>query len=214
MASKKTNKATVFTTNYVFCVYGGAMKVGLCYVTSGETHPETSLQDLKKYYGSEIKGYYCKTVDSLESISNKLSEELKDKSNLSEYLYEVKVTDIKKIIKTVADSKTGSTMGPMKAKKTDDDDDEEDDEEEEEKPEPAKKATKETKAKDSKVKDEKKDEKKVETTKKPATKDVKETKDTKDTKKPAAKKVVKEEAKSNRTVIDIDDDSDDEDEDD
>ena len=219
MATKK-NKTTVFTTNYVYCVYGGGLKVGLSYVTTGATHPETALEELKKFYGNEIKGYYCKTVDSLETISENLKKELKDKTNLSDYLFEAKVTDIKKIIKTVADSKTGSTMGPIKVKETkDEDDDEDDDEEEDDKPEPSKKAVKETKSKDektkeTKVKDEKpketksKDEKKVEPVKK-ITKDVKETKKQDD-----KKKVTKEETKSNKTVIQLSDDSDDDEEED
>ena len=222
MASKK-NKTTVFTTNYVYCVYGGAIKVGLSHVRTGATHPETVLEDLKKYYGNEIKGYYCKTVDSLESISTKLQKELEDKNSLSEYLYEVKVTDIKKIIKTVADSKTGTTMGPPKQKATEDDDDDEESEDDE-KPEPAKKVTKakddkdtkekDTKEKDTKVKETKaKDEKKVEP-KKVATKEIKETKETKkvDTKKKVTKEDPKE-TKSNKTVIELSDDSDDEEED-
>jgi hypothetical protein len=221
MASKK-NKTTVFTTNYVYCVYGGAIKVGLSHVRTGATHPETVLEDLKKYYGNEIKGYYCKTVDSLESISTKLEEELKDKNGLSQYLYEVKVTDIKKIIKTVADSKTGTTMGPPKQKATEDDDDEES--EEDEKVEVAKKITKakdekdtkekDTKEKDTKVKDTKaKDEKKVDVKKVV----IKDTKDVKEIKKvDTKKKVTKEdpvETKSNKTVIELSDDSDDEEED-
>jgi hypothetical protein len=209
MATKK-NKTTVFTTNYVYGVYGGGLKVGLCYVTTGATHPETALEELKKFYGNEIKGYYCKTVDSLETISASLKKELMDKTNHSDYLFEVKVTDIKKIIKTVADSKTGSTMGPIKVKETKEDDDESD-EEEDEKPEPAKKASKETKAKDekpkeTKAKDEK--EKKVEPAKK-VTKEVKETKKADD-----KKKVTKEEVKTNKTVIQLSDDSDDDEEED
>ena len=216
MATKKINKATVFTTNYVFCVYGGAMKVGLCYATTSDTHPEEELKELYKYYGNEIKGYYCKTTDSLETLSTKLAKELKDKSNLSDYLYEVKVTDIKKIIKTVAESKTGTTMGPVKQKATGDD---EDDDESEDEAEPPKKATKEevkkevkkeTKSKDEK-KDDKKDDKKADT-KKVVAKEVKE-KDTK--KKEVSAKITKEEPvkKSNKTVINLsDDDSDDDDE--
>jgi len=209
MATKK-NKTTVFTTNYVYCVYGGCLKVGLSYVTTGATHPETALEELKKFYGNEIKGYYCKTVDSLETISANLKKELKDKTNLSDYLFEVKVTDIKKIIKTVADSKTGSTMGPIKVKETkDEDNDSDDDEEEDDKPEPQKKVSKETKVKDEKPKEVKAaGEKKVEPVKK-VTKDVKETKKQDD-----KKKVTKEDTKSNKTVIQLSDDSDDDEEED
>jgi hypothetical protein len=220
MATKKINKATVFTTNYVFCVYGGAMKVGLCYATTSDTHPEEELKELYKYYGNEIKGYYCKTTDSLETLSTKLAKELKDKSNLSDYLYEVKVTDIKKIIKTVAESKTGTTMGPVKQKATGDD--EEDDDESEDEAEPIKKAIKEevkkevkkeTKSKDEKKdekKDDKKDDKKADT-KKVVAKEVKE-KDTK--KKEVSAKITKEEPvkKSNKTVINLSDDDSDDDE--
>lgn len=210
MASKKANKTTVFTTNYVSCMWGAGLKGGVVYVASGASHPETVLEDLKKYYGNEIKGYYCKTVDTLESISTKLEKQLEDKNNLSQYLYEVKVTDIKKIIKTVTDSKTGSTMGPVKIKAAKDDD-EDDEEESEDEPEPPKKAVKETKKDEKKTekKEEKKDEKKADA-KKVVAKEVKE-KDTK--KKEATAKITKEEPvkKSNKTVINLSDDSDDDD---
>jgi len=215
MASKK-NKTTVFSSNYVYCVYGGAMKVGLCFVATGAAHAEISLEELKKYYGNEVKGYYCKSTESLTVLTEKLTESLTDKPKLSDNLYEVKVTDIKKMIKTVANSKTGSTMGPVKVKKSDEDED--DDSEKSDKSEDEDESDEDTKKKDTKKKpakkETKKESKKAEPEKAIKTKEVKEPKETKESKKKETKKVVKEEPKSNKTVIELSDDSDEEDEDD
>jgi len=228
MTTKKNKATTVFTTNYVYCVYGDGLKVQYSYIESSATHPETKLDELKKYYGNGIKGFYCKTTESFESITEKLQKELEDKTSHSDYLYELKVTDAKKIIRSVTGAKTGSTMGPPKVKSSDkkedeedeDDDDDEDDEDDDEKEEPEvkKKAVKESKTKD--VKEAKKEteskKKETESKKKETESKKKETeskkKETESKKKEA--KIVKEEkiVKSNKTVIEISDDSDEDEE--
>ena len=67
----KTNKSTKTHTQYVYASVfnGGVLKQNHCVVSVSIEHPETTVfNELKKYYGNDIKGAYYKCPKSLADV--------------------------------------------------------------------------------------------------------------------------------------------------
>jgi len=117
MATKKTDKvskakAVKKPTIYASCIYGGALKSGYSIIQASHEHPEIIFEQLKKYYGCDIKGRFCKSTNSIETILEIIEKDLEDKKDAkSDILYKESVTDIIKVIKKATDAKKCTTMG-------------------------------------------------------------------------------------------------------
>lgn len=239
----KSTKATKTPTKYVYAYVfnGGVLKQNHCVVSVSEDHPETIVfNELKKYYGNDVKGAYYKCSKSLDDVQAGITFKL-SKFALGEILYNNNFTETKKILLDVSGLKQCSGTINVYNKGGDDDEaeqkaeteekkstkkaskskkeiveseDEAEDSEPEEKKKPAKKAS----SKSKKVETEEAATDSEHEEKKTTKKSKKESSKGADTKK-ASKKVVNDDSdsdddvkpKTNNTSIELSDESDEED---
>ena len=98
--TKKNVKNTQYVYAYVFS--GGVLKQNYCIVGVDEENPENAIFDeLKKYYGNDIKGTYYKSTKSLDDIKAGISYKFAD-SCITELVYNKNMTDTKKILLDVS----------------------------------------------------------------------------------------------------------------
>lgn len=230
MATKtKTTKTVKAQKVYAGVTYGGGLKSGVCVVEVGTDLPDQRFEDLKEFYGDDIKLRYVKCEKPLDSVQDAIFEDL-ESCKLSKMLFKQSVTEIVKILKKATDAKKCTTLGVYTETETEKDgsaDDGSDEEVEqkstkktEEVKQPKKVASKEVEAKveakDTKksskkveakveVKVESDEEEEVEVKAKPVAKKTKETKETK----VAVKEDSKLKVKSKSSKVDIEDDLDD-----
>lgn len=96
----KSTKATKTPTKYVYAYVfnGGVLKQNHCVVSVSEDHPETTVfNELKKYYGNDVKGAYYKCSKSLDDVQAGITFKL-SKFALGEILYNNNFTETKKIL--------------------------------------------------------------------------------------------------------------------
>ena len=96
----KTTKATKTSTKYVYAYVfnGGVLKQNHCVVSVSEDHPETTVfNELKKYYGNDIKGAFYKCSKSLDDVQAGITFKL-SKFALGEILYNNNFSETKKIL--------------------------------------------------------------------------------------------------------------------
>lgn len=96
----KSTKATKTPTKYVYAYVfnGGVLKQNHCVVSVSEDHPETTVfNELKRYYGNDVKGAYYKCSKSLEDVQAGITFKL-SKFALGEILYNNNFTETKKIL--------------------------------------------------------------------------------------------------------------------
>ena len=121
-----TKKASKTPTQYVYAYVfnGGVLKQNHCIVGVSTEHPETTVfNELKKYYGNDIKGafYRCsKTLDDVKvGITFKLS-----KFYLTDILYNNNFSETKKVLLEVTGLERCSGTINVFHKKEDDDEEE------------------------------------------------------------------------------------------
>ena len=120
----KTTKATKTPTQYVYAYVfnGGVLKQNHCVVSVTTEHPETTVfNELKRYYGNDVKGAYYKCSKSLEDVQAGITFKL-SKFALGEILYNNNFTETKKILLDVTGLKQCS--GTINVYNKGDDDDE------------------------------------------------------------------------------------------
>lgn len=241
--TSKNTKATKTPTQYVYAYVfnGGVLKQNHCVVSVSTDHPETTVfNELKKYYGNDIKGAFYKCTKSLEEVQAGINFKMK-KFSLGEILFNNNFSETKKILLDVTGLKqcTGTINVYKKDSEVDEEETEEKDEKEESKTKKASKSKKnnqeegeaddsepETKKKVKKSSSKSKKDKKVEVDSEPENnnKDTKTTKGVgkdKKTKESKSKKTELEsdssddevQPKKNNTSIELSDESDEEEED-
>ena len=94
--ASKTKVSTQYVYAYVF--NGGVLKQNHCIVSVSLEHPETNVfNELKKYYGNDIKGAFYRCSKSLEEVQAGITFKLKEYC-LSEILFNNNFTATKKIL--------------------------------------------------------------------------------------------------------------------
>ena len=95
----KTNKSTAQTQyQYAYVFNGGVLKQNHCIVGVSSDHPETTVfNELKKYYGNDIKGAFYKCAKSSEDIKAGIKYKLSD-TCLTEILYNKNFSETKKVL--------------------------------------------------------------------------------------------------------------------
>ena len=119
-SDKKASKSTQWVYAYVF--NGGVLKQNHCVVGVSTEHPETTVfNELKKYYGNDIKGAFYKCSKSAEDIKAGIKFKL-SKECLTDILYNCGYTDAKKVLLEVTGLKQCSgTINVYKEKEGGDD---------------------------------------------------------------------------------------------
>ncbi len=96
----KATKATKTHTQYVYAYVfnGGVLKQNHCVVSVSTDHPETTIfNELKRYYGNDIKGAFYKCSKTLEEVQAGIDFKLK-KHCLGEILFNHNFTETKKLL--------------------------------------------------------------------------------------------------------------------
>ena len=96
----KSNKSTKAHNQYVYAYVfnGGVLKQNHCVVSVSNEHPETTVfNELKRYYGNDIKGAYYRCTKSLNEVQEGINFKLKNFS-LGEILFNNNFTETKKIL--------------------------------------------------------------------------------------------------------------------
>jgi len=129
-ASKaKTNKS-VPTFVYAYVFNGGVLKQNHCIVGVSAEHPETTVfNELKNYYGNDLKGAFYKCSKSMESVKEGIKTNLAD-SRLTDMVFNKNFSDTKKELLNITGLKQCSGTINVYSKKDDDAKDEGEDEQE------------------------------------------------------------------------------------
>lgn len=126
-ATKQT-KATKAPTQYVYAYVfnGGVLKQNHCVVSVSTDHPETTIfNELKKYYGNDIKGAFYKCSKTVDEVQAGIDFKLK-KYCLGEILFNHNFTETKKLLLEITGLKQCSgTINTFKKDSDGDVDDEE-----------------------------------------------------------------------------------------
>jgi len=123
-ATKQT-KATKAPTQYVYAYVfnGGVLKQNHCVVSVSTDHPETTIfNDLKRYYGNDIKGAFYKCSKTVEEVQAGIDFKLK-KYCLGEIIFNHNFTETKKLLLEITGLKQCS--GTINTFKKDNDADDE-----------------------------------------------------------------------------------------
>jgi len=216
--STKPAKTTKTPTEYVYAYVfnGGVLKHNHCVVSVSKDHPETTVfNELKRYYGNDVKGAYYKCSKSLEEIQAGINYKLKEKA-LGEFLYNITFTDTKKILLDITGLKQSSgSINVYNKVETKDENANETEQKAETEEKKAKKASKSKKveseddAEDSEPESKKKSAKKTSSKSKKVEAEVEDEDSEPEDKKPVKKTSSKQ--KTNNTSIELSDDSDEED---
>jgi len=95
-ATKPTKAPTQYVYAYVF--NGGVLKQNHCVVSVSSDHPETTIfNELKRYYGNDIKGAFYKCSKTLDEVQSGIDLKLK-KYCLGEILFNHNFTETKKLL--------------------------------------------------------------------------------------------------------------------
>lgn len=212
--TSKSTKASKTPTHYVYAYVfnGGLLKTGNCVVSVSEEHPETTaFNELKRYYGSDIKGAYYKCSKSLEDVQAGITFKL-SKSALSgsEILFNNNFSETKKILLDITGLKQCSGTINIYNKSGGDDESEkkaEKDEPEENKKKASSKAKKEELATDSEPEEKKSTKKASSKAKKDELTTDSEPEEKKPTKKASSKSKATDTKKVSKKIINEDSDS-------
>ena len=97
-SKSKTNKTSA-TYSYAYVFNGGVLKQNHNIVGASLDHPETTVwNEMKKYYGNDLKGAYYKSTKSVDDINAGIKFKLA-KNQLNDMIYnEISYSDTKKIL--------------------------------------------------------------------------------------------------------------------
>ena len=197
--AEKQTKTTKNTTQYVYAYvfFGGVLKQNHCVVGVSVEHPETTVfNELKKYYGNDVKGAFYKCSKSLEDIQAGITFKL-SKFCLTEILFQNGFTETKKILLDITGLKQCTGTINVFHKKDEDEDDAKQEPEKDSKNEDDNKESVKVKSKKTENVDETKSKDKKEETKETKSKDKKE--ETKETKSSSKKEETKSKDKKVET---------------
>lgn len=208
--SKQNKSKTLNNIVFAYVFNGGVLKQNHCVVGVSTEHPETTIfNELKEYYGNDIKGAFYKCTKTLEEVQAGIDFKLKDQK-LSKILFNNNFTETKKILLDITglkqctgtintykkdDSDEAKEKSTQKSKDKDNDKDKEDSSDSSDGEEKTKKSKGKTKKESDKVE---KESKKADKTEKSDKKQEKEKKD---------KKADKETKTKNKIQISDDDES-------
>ena len=130
LSKSKTKQNIQYIYTYVF--NGGVLKQNHCVIGVSVEHPETTVfNELKKYYGNEIKGAYYKCSKTEEEIRSGIKYKISD-CFLTDIICNKNFTETKKILLEVTGLKQCSgTINIYKDKNNNSDNDNDDDDNDE-----------------------------------------------------------------------------------